>query len=170
LDGLTYCQWNPSAFFDTPDQIGLTGKNFPLVPGYGYIMNSDVSGTIQVSGVIPTTPITVQLQNGWNIIGIPNGQAGSQASDVLYNLVKAGFPVADLELDQLVNGQWQKYTLGQNQYNAVNDFAITNAQSYALYVYTGGSWTESIYPYPKGLKATKKNTSPSTNVLVMPSN
>jgi len=151
LDGYTNGQWTPDIFDDITDGLGVNGNNFALQAGKGYIMQSDVAGTIQITGSIPSSATTVTLQTGWNIIGIPKVQAGSTASDVLYNLYKSGFSLTDLEIDNIVvgSGQWQPYTLSQG---TTNDFAIKNTESYGLFITKGGSWTENVTVIPAATK------------------
>ena len=76
--------------------------------------------------------------------------------------------MTNIELDRLVNGTWQRYTLSQF---TVNDFPITNYQAYALYVSKTGNWTQSVtrISYSNKLKLVRSiKTAPATTRLATP--
>ncbi len=171
IEGLIGSQWTPSALLDNVDQIGYSGKNFPLVPGYGYAFKSDVTGTIQVSGILDEAPIVENLVAGYNLIGVPVVQRGTRASDIMYSLYQSGFDVKSVEIDELTDGAgnspvYTKYTL-QKPY--LNDFAISNSQGYSIYVTSSGNWNQNVVPQPWIVKLKMLRGIPPVSLTPIPS-
>ncbi len=169
--GLIGSQWAPSAMLDNVDQIGYSGKNFPLVPGYGYAFKSDVSGTIEVSGILDEAPIVEKLVAGYNLIGLPVVEPGTKASDIMYSLYQSGFNVKSAEVDELIDGTgdtpvYTKYTL---QHPFQNDFVISNAVGYTISVYSSGSWSQNVLPTSWKVKSKMlANQTPTPSMMFTP--
>ena len=170
IEGLVGSQWTPSALLDNVDQIGYSGKNFPLIPGYGYALKSDVAGTIHVSGILDEAPIVENLVAGNNLIGIPVVQPGTKASDIIFSLYRSGFSVKSVEIDELANGTvstpvWTKYSLKNPYYN---DFTISNSEGYNIYVTNSGNWNQNVIPQSWAVKMRMLSTGAYINTSPTP--
>lgn len=120
----------------------ITGANFAIEKGKGYIIYSDRIGELKLSGELLSSAPKVQLSIGWNLLGFPTGYR-QYASTVLLDLQSRGFG-GPLTIANW-NGTWQMLYLNQAGFYG-SDFLIDPQKGYFVYSSSSGTYIASFAP------------------------
>ena len=100
---------------------GPPGNNFTLQLGQGYFVQVDQASTWQRTGEAPASPVPVQLNPTWTLIGLPKLPAPMTAETLLDEASAQGGDCT--ELYQWQDGRWEGHVrdLPFNNFNLGND-------------------------------------------------
>ena len=107
-------------------RCGLPVNDFSLIPGSGYFIRLTWPETWTYRGAVITTPSTLALESGWNLVGataISGTLSVASATCSQLNTVQAGTAV---ELDRWIDGGWD----GHRCDVPANDFTQIAGQGY----------------------------------------
>lgn len=114
---------------------GLPFNNFDLLPGAAYFVRIGQECAWCQEGVAIPSPLTLQLDTGWNDISLPDWAEIQAAEDVCAEIhSQGGSPV---EIDRFVNGGWESHVCGL----PFNNFAVVPGAGYFVRVTGPSLWT-----------------------------
>jgi alpha-tubulin suppressor-like RCC1 family protein len=117
-------------------RCGLPVNDFSLVPGSGYFIRLTRPETWTYRGAVITTPATLSLGIGWNLVGaiaISGTLSVASATCTQLNTVQAGTAV---ELDRWVDGGWE----GHRCDGPGSDFTQLAGQGYFVRLTRPATW------------------------------
>jgi len=103
-------------------------STFTVKPGQMYMLSSQATTTLMVSGVPVASPMTISLSAGWNWIGCP-----LQSAEPITTFLNAVTAVNNDTL--LTQGSFETYSAG-SWYNFGGDFQLQPGTGFLLYVAT----------------------------------
>ncbi len=121
VDQWTGTEWEAFA-------LNVSGKDFPIQAGTGYILRADSASRWRVP-ITPSTPIkSIRLDAGWTMLGVPACKDGAESCYTASTLAAAinsqGGDV--VEINRWVDGAWSSYQVGF----PFNDFKVYVGQGY----------------------------------------
>jgi hypothetical protein len=105
---------------------GLPFNNFAIELGSGYFLKAGANSTWSYQGQGLTSGVLVNLQSGWNLIGVPYPTAGQTAQSLLDEIAAQGGSCS--EIDRWQNGRWDGHIDGL----PFNNFALEPTAGYFL--------------------------------------
>jgi hypothetical protein len=117
---------------------GVTGTDFPIQAGVGYVIKAKAASTWTVSANAGGQTRQIKIESGWTMLGIPPCRDGSQSCYTASTLASAinaqGGGV--VQVDRWVNGSWSAYQVGY----PFNDFAISVGDGYLIQSNNASAW------------------------------
>jgi len=140
--------WAGSSWATVLDQDGLISTpGITLTMGQGYFLYSDGPATVTITGSAPTTPPTVTLAAGWNLVAVPLAHSTQTAGMLLASLAARD----PLEAAVWAGTNWQV----QQQGGSADAFALSATAGYFVYVQNGGDWSAQAIPLAAGGRPTR---------------
>lgn len=138
--------WKQSYLIADEDNIGEVGTDFPLQPGVGYLLYSDVATYVTFTGTLaPATTITF-AQSTWYLISAapisPFNDYVGRASDLYQSMTASGLTVNNISYIPSGSSTFTSYDPSDPKSN----FIIRDDQGYMVFVANTGSWTNTIRP------------------------
>lgn len=144
---LTGNRWSPALVDRRTTADLLSGEDFTLASGQGYLLYSDVAGSFSLRGAAPGGAVAWNLAPGWNLVA-PIYATQLRASDVLHSLLSTGAGLAAMYM--LQNTQWNPYLIGRRGAATTGqDFQLQAGQGYLLYTDTAAA----IAPGAPGIRS-----------------
>jgi hypothetical protein len=111
---------------------GVPFNNFEMLLGSDYFIKSTTSSTWEIIGYEVIEPVPLELQFGWNSIGIPHTDAYS-AESLCDEIIEQG--VTAVEIDRWYAGGWDGHICGL----PFNDFDIERGTGYFIRTSSAGT-------------------------------
>ncbi len=121
-------------------------NNFSLVPGQGYFVLNYSPKEVLLKGNKFDQSIPINIQNGWNLIGVYTNEKPYTGSNLLKDLASDGI-VADT-VSKYQSGMYQNLVMEDNVVYG-NDYSIIERQGYFLKVTQGGGENIKFTPLPE---------------------
>lgn len=132
-------QFGVATYRSDIDEGEVYGNNFALIPGQAYFVKSANKKTIGLNAKEILDPVPLQLETGWNLIGIISPNKAYTAESVLDSMQSQDIP-ADI-LSRYNSGIYQN-VIKEDGVLYGNDFNILETEGYFLRVQEGGkTWT-----------------------------
>lgn len=122
-------------FYSLRDNGEIFGSNFQILPGVGYFIKTTSSGKISLSGNAITNAIPVDLNNGWNLIGVSNPEKSYTAKSFIEKC--EGDSIGCDSLARYDSGLYDILVKDNNTLFG-NDFNLNSKSGYFVRVESGG--------------------------------
>ena len=134
-NALQLCAW----LSDSDDWLCYDGappaNNFVLELGQGYFIQADPASAWYRTGTAPSSPLPLQLDPTWTLIGLPKLPAPMSAEDLLEEATSQGGACSDLY--RWKDGRWE----GHVRDLPFNDFALSNDTGYFVKCASAATYT-----------------------------
>ncbi len=118
---------------------GAGGSDFQIAGGEAYFVKSKSASIFIAAAKAGTSPATVRVDKGWDMLGVPACKDGSQSCYTASSLAAAvnaqGGGIA--EIDRWQNGSWSAFLVGYT----FNDYPIIVGQGYFIRTTKASNWT-----------------------------
>lgn len=101
-------------------------NDFDISTGDGYFIKCTQNSDWTLEGSALTSSVTLNLDAGWNLVGVPYPESGYQGQSLLDDINAQGGVCS--EIDRWLNGGWDAHVDGL----PFNDFSIVSDQGYFI--------------------------------------
>ncbi len=111
--------------------INYYGNDFEIRPGEGYFIKASEGSVFSLTGLLPSNYQTIELQKGWNLVGVFNSRRTSYTAYELIEIMKEN-DISVSMISKWDKGRYQNLIKRDDMFG--NNFDILPNQSYWIQV------------------------------------